>query len=65
MSDNVIQKIKITQIKSKIGTKPQHRASLRTLGLKKISDSVVREKNASNTGLVRSVRHLVHVEEIS
>ena len=56
--------LKITQIKSTIGAKANQRDSLRTLGLRKIRQSVVREDNAQNRGLVNVVRHLVTVEEV-
>ncbi|KAA0021530.1 50S ribosomal protein L30 [Antrihabitans cavernicola] len=56
--------IRVTQIKSTIGTKQNQRDSLRTLGLRKIRQSVVREDNAQNRGLVNVVRHLVTVEEV-
>ena len=55
--------LKITQSKSTIGTKQNQRDSLRTLGLRKIRQSVVREDNAQNRGLINVVRHLVTVEE--
>jgi large subunit ribosomal protein L30 len=57
--------IKVTQVKSSIGTKRNHRESLRTLGLRKIRQSVVREDNPVNRGLVHTVRHLVVVEEVN
>ena len=56
--------LKITQVKSKIGAKQNQRDSLRTLGLGKIRQTVVREDNAQNRGLVNAVRHLVTVEEV-
>ena len=56
--------LKITQIKSTIGAKQNQRDSLRTLGLRKIRQSVVREDNAQNRGLINVVRHLVTVEEV-
>jgi large subunit ribosomal protein L30 len=56
--------LKVTQIKSKIGTKQNHRDSLRTLGLRKIRQSVVREDTPQVRGLVQTVRHLVTVEEV-
>ncbi|WP_086827437.1 50S ribosomal protein L30 [Allokutzneria sp. NRRL B-24872] len=57
-------KLKITQLRSTIGTKRNHRESLRTLGLRKIRQSVVREDTPQNRGLVHTVRHLVAVEEV-
>jgi large subunit ribosomal protein L30 len=60
-----VAQIKVTQVKSSIGTKRNHRESLRTLGLRKIRQSVVREDNPVNRGLVHTVRHLVVVEEVN
>ncbi|NKQ56352.1 50S ribosomal protein L30 [Amycolatopsis sp. K13G38] len=56
--------LKVTQVKSKIGTKQNHRDSLRTLGLHKIRQSVVREDTPEVRGLIHTVRHLVTVEEV-
>ena len=57
-------RLKITQIKSKISEKQNQRDTLRSLGLKRINDSVVREDNSQNRGYVKTVAHLVKVEEI-
>ncbi|AHI01563.1 50S ribosomal protein L30 [Kutzneria viridogrisea] len=57
--------LKVTQVKSTIGTKQNHRESLRTLGLRKIRQSVVREDDAVTRGLIHTVRHLVVVEEVN
>ena len=56
--------LRVTQIKSKISEKQNQRDTLRSLGLKRIGDIVVREDNAQNRGYVRTVAHLVKVEEI-
>ena len=56
--------LKITQVKSTIGTKHNHRESIRTLGLGKIRKSVVREDSPQVRGLIHAVRHLVEVEEV-
>ena len=58
-------KIKVTQIRSAIGTKPNQRQTLRSLGLKRINDSVVQEDRPEIRGMVATVPHLVTVEEIS
>ena len=58
------QRLKVTQIKSKIGNKPNQRETLRTLGLKRIGDMIVKEDSLSVRGMVRTVAHLVKVEEI-
>ncbi|MCP2253058.1 large subunit ribosomal protein L30 [Prauserella aidingensis] len=57
--------LKVTQIKSVIGSRQSHRDTLRTLGLRKIRQSVVREDTPDVRGLVRTVRHLVSVEEVN
>jgi large subunit ribosomal protein L30 len=57
--------LKVTQIKSGIGTKPNQRQTLRTLGLKGIHDTVVQEDRPEIRGMVATVPHLVTVEEIS
>lgn len=56
--------LKVTQVRSVIGTRKNHRASLRTLGLRKIRQSVVREDTPQVRGLLQTVRHLVTVEEL-
>ena len=57
-------RLKITQIKSKISENSRQRNTLRSLGLKRINDVVVREDNSQNRGYVKAVAHLVKVEEI-
>ena len=56
--------LKVTQIRSEIGAKPQHRETLRSLGLRRIGHSVVKEDRPEFRGMVRSVAHLVTVEEV-
>ena len=60
-----MSKLKVTQVRSVIGTKANHRASLQTLGLRKIRQSVVREDSPVVRGLIHTVRHLVEVEEVA
>ena len=57
-------KIKITQTKSTIGAKQNMKDTLRTLGLRKIGQRVVREQTDAVLGAVRTVRHLVTAEEV-
>lgn len=57
-------RLKVTQIKSKISEKQDQRDTLRSLGLKRVGDVVVREDSPQNRGYVRKVAHLVRVEEI-
>jgi large subunit ribosomal protein L30 len=54
--------LKITQTRGIIGARWKQRESLRTLGLRGIRKSVVRDDNAQTRGLIAAVRHLVEVE---
>ena len=56
--------LKITQTKSGIGYQRNQRATLRTLGLKRMHDTVVKEDRPEIRGMVATVTHLVKVEEI-
>jgi large subunit ribosomal protein L30 len=56
--------LKVTQVRSAIGTKPNQRQTLRSLGLKRINDTVVQEDRPEIRGMVATVTHLVTVEEI-
>lgn len=55
--------IKITQIRSEIGGTKGQRATLRSLGLKRIGHSVVKEDRPEIVGMAKTVAHLVKVEE--
>jgi large subunit ribosomal protein L30 len=57
-------KLKVTQIRSEIGGKQNHRDTLRSLGLKRIGHTVVKDDRPEFRGMVRTVRHLVTVEEV-
>jgi large subunit ribosomal protein L30 len=57
-------KIKITQIKSGIGSTKRQKATIEALGIKKMNYSVEQEATPEILGMVNKVRHLVKVEEI-
>ncbi len=57
--------LKVRQIKSQIGGKQNHRDTLRSLGLKRIGQTVVKEDRPEIRGMVHTVRHLVTVEEVA
>ena len=59
------KKVKITLVRSIIGQKPAKRATVRSLGLKKINSVVEQEATPSIMGMVASVAHLVRVEEMN
>jgi large subunit ribosomal protein L30 len=56
--------LKITQVRSAIGGKQNQRDTLRSLGLRKIHQEVVREDDAVTLGMIHTVRHLVVVEPV-
>ncbi len=57
--------LRITQKKGLIGLKQNQRDTLRSLGLKRINDVVVKEDRPEFRGMVHTVRHLVTVETIN
>jgi len=57
-------RLKVEQTKSTIGRKSNQRDTLRSLGLKRIGDVVVKEDRPEVRGMVHTVRHLVTVTEV-
>ena len=55
--------IKVTQIKSSIGTKPKHRGTLRALGLRGIGQSNTLPDRPEIRGMIAKVPHLIRVED--
>ena len=56
--------LKVTLTRSSMGGTQQQRASLRSLGLKRIGDVVVKDDRPEFRGMIAAVRHLVAVEEM-
>jgi large subunit ribosomal protein L30 len=56
--------IKVTQVKSGIGSKPKHRGTLRALGLRGIGKTNTLPDRPEIRGMVARVPHLVSVEEL-
>ena len=59
-----MSQLKVTQVKSVIGSIGNHKKTVRALGLKRIRDTRVHEDTPQIRGMVRNVRHLVRVEEV-
>jgi len=57
-------KIKITQIRSAIGSDKTQKATLIALGIKKLNRSVEHEVTPQIMGMVKKLHHLVIVEEV-
>jgi large subunit ribosomal protein L30 len=58
-------KLAITQVRSSIGCKQNQRDTLKSLGLRKIRQTVERDDNPQIRGMINAVRHLVTVEEVA
>lgn len=58
------KEVKITLVKSTIGSIPKHRKTVKALGLRKTGSSIVQKDNEAIKGMVNQVSHLVKVEEI-
>ena len=58
-------RLKVTQTRSAIGTKSNQRNTLRSLGLKRLNDVVVKEDRPEIRGMIATVTHLVSVEEVT
>jgi large subunit ribosomal protein L30 len=57
--------LKVTQVRSGIGTKPKHRGTLRALGLGRIGKSNTLPDRPEIRGMIARVPHLIAVEEVS
>jgi len=58
------KKLKITQVRSVIGSPADQKRTVRALGLKRISDTAEHDDTPAVRGMVFKVKHLVEVEEI-
>jgi len=57
-------RLRVTQVRSKIGIKPKQRGTLRALGLRRINQTVEHEDRPEIRGMIARVPHLVTVEEV-
>lgn len=57
--------IQVRQVRSTIGCKPNQRETLRSLGLKRVGDSVLKSDRPEIRGMIATVTHLVDVEEVN
>ena len=58
------KKLKITLVKSTIGQVPKSRATIEAMGLRKLNQTVELPDNASTSGQIQRLRHMVKVEEV-
>lgn len=66
MSETINQpkKLRITYVKSSIGYSVRHKATIRTLGLHRLHQSVVHDDTPTLRGMLAKVNHLVLIEEV-
>ncbi len=57
-------KIKITQVKSVIGSTKRQKAIMKALGLRKMHQTVVHDDSPQVMGMVNKMMHLINVEEV-
>ncbi len=56
------KKIKVTLVKSLIGTRPEHRACVRGLGLRRINHTVEVLDTPANRGMINRISYLLRTE---
>ena len=58
------KKLKITWVRSQIGTKQHHRGTIRALGLHRLHESVIKDDTPPIRGMIHTVAFMVRVEEV-
>ena len=56
--------LKITLVKYTIGAVPKNKATVESMGLRKLNKSIILPDNAATRGQIRQVSHLLKVEEV-
>jgi large subunit ribosomal protein L30 len=60
-----VASLKITYVRSAIGHKPDQKATIRALGLRRLNQTIERPDSPQLRGMIHKVRHLVSVAEVS
>ena len=60
-----MKKLRIRQVRSGIKAKESHKRTIAALGIRRMQQTVVQPDNPQIRGMVRLVRHMVEVEEIT
>ena len=55
--------LKVTLVKSPIGAVPKHKATVQSMGLRKLNKSIMLPDNAATRGQIQQIKHLVKVAE--
>ncbi len=59
-----MKKLKVTQIRSKIGRPERQKRTLRALGFKKMHQTMEFEATPQILGMIKKIEHLLSIEEI-
>jgi len=62
MGDSKDRKLRVTLVRSVVGTRPEHRASVRGLGLRRLNHTVELPDTPAIRGMLRKVSYLVRCE---
>jgi large subunit ribosomal protein L30 len=58
------KKLRITQVRSRIGYKPKAKATLDALGLRKMNQTVEKNDSPAIRGMIKKIEYLLNVEEV-
>ena len=61
---NQPKKLRITYVKSAIGYSQRHKDTVRTLGLRRLNQTVIQDDTPVMRGMLAKVAHLVQFEEV-
>lgn len=64
MAENNGKMLKVTLVKSPIGSVPKNRATIEAMGLRKLNKSVLLPDNDATRGVIRKVGFMLKVEEV-
>jgi large subunit ribosomal protein L30 len=57
--------VKVTLVKSPIGRKPNHRATVKGLGLRKVNHSRILKDSPEVRGMINTIGYMLKVEEVA
>ena len=64
MANKKEKMLRITLVKSPIGAVPKHKATVESMGLRKLNKTIELPDNEATRGQIRQIQHLVKVEEV-
>ena len=64
MANKKEKMLRITLVKSPIGAVPKHKATVESMGLRKLNKTIELPDNAATRGQIKQIQHLLKVEEV-